>query len=107
MKLADCVDVLSRITYKSGWSFHIPQATWESYTPPMFDLVIDSTVPNCYPPHDSVTVTYRRAGNLNALRNEEAFLSFVRSAIRQREQHEADEWLVVDGKRRWNPHRKG
>jgi hypothetical protein len=91
--------VLDRITFGlPGWSLRLLDRG-----PYLLDLVLVAKVPDTYQPDRIVAVHH--AGPLPLPMPEQAFIHQVRHRIHQAVCHEADEWILVDGDRVFDPHR--
>lgn len=98
MTPAEVWAVLRRMKYKPGWQFIID-------TSPLSDdweVIVRGKV-QCVDTGEPTTVTFRRTTTLEFF-SEDEVVRFIRSIIRDLEEHEVKEWLKVDGVQFENPH---
>lgn len=89
---------LQRFTYKPGWCF-----THESRGDDI--IMVEMIVPDTYDPsHKEIRVTSRQKVPPFERVSEAYAKDLIRSLIHELERHEADEWLLFDGVREWDPH---
>lgn len=88
---------LDRVTYKpnfhltlDGSNLQVQMQVPNTHDPQHRD--IDVRAPFPIPPHVLLSL------------DEREFFRWVRECIHWVERHEADEWLLVDGMRKWDPH---
>lgn len=101
MTCAEFQGLLSRITYKEGWSLTF----WINPGDEVIFAVRSSPtkdVDNIKGPLVRVS-TFRNLGPLAELNNS-SVLEWVRATIRDTELHELDEWLRLDGVKVRDPH---
>lgn len=91
-------DVLHRVAYRDA-RFAIRPAP---KSPGMVDLCIERAIPNSRA-DGGITLTVVETVP-EEYETEDAAFEAVRRVIRTAELHEMDEWLLIDGQRRWDPH---
>jgi hypothetical protein len=97
MSLHEVEAVLSRITYKPGWTLK----AWNDQG--SFDMLLRITMPvPCRDTGKPIMVTQIRA--IYPFEDERRLIQFVRCCLHDLEIHEADEMLLVDGVRMFDPH---
>jgi hypothetical protein len=102
-------NLLQRITYKPEWSFRVNIHEEEMLNP--LYLSIQMNVEDTYNKGTRIDVESKHdlpsrmiLGWAPSEDNDAEFFIWVREQIHWREQHEADEWLRIDGVMVWNPH---
>lgn len=92
--------VLARFTYKAGWGLF-------GTTQGAQGLIVHVQTPK-FPSADvdygKTQLTFTQSVNLDACDSEAAFVNVVRHYVLLVEEHEANEWLKLDGARLFPPH---
>ncbi len=105
--LREAEAILRRVTYKAGWSLRIDSGIgrFRPEEPGMAWLHIENVEKDST---REVPGTIKIQGMtmipLDHIVTQDEFMRHVRRAIRDREMHESDEWLQVDGVAPFYPH---
>jgi hypothetical protein len=94
---AEVQGILSRVTYKPGWTIAAYDGRYEGQ-----HLVITTVVPDSTNPEQDTTLDVHSM--LPPMRDERALLDWILWRCIRIECHEAREWLQVDGKPWSDPH---
>lgn len=105
--------IVARVTYKPGYTFELRPARdtrWTDMKMSTNDSVIrlNATVQDALGETEHpVTVLFDWAvpHNYLAAIDEDWIFKTIRNLVLKFEEHEAMEWLKIDGDARWNPHR--
>ncbi len=92
---------LDRVTYKPNFRF----IHWYQQERDWHYVRIEMDVPNTYSAeHEIIQIQTSQQVPAFYLIKEDAAKLILRRMIHDLEMHEADEWLLIDGVREWDPH---
>ena len=103
MRLHEARDLLARVTYKQGWKFSL-RTSKDDFQAFLIVSSKEKDATGVQPDLIDVTL-HEPLPPLDFINSHEEFLILVRRAIHRKELHEADEWLKVDGRAPYYPHR--
>lgn len=97
--------LLERIQYRPGWRIEMPADRFERHE--VLELLVIAEVPDTYHPERIGKVAHRRPITTREMADhlpDRELLLMIREQLHEVERHEADEWLLVDGRRIFDPH---